>query len=154
MAEIQTVETLSQNLTAFILPWIGVLVSAIIAFMLKDFVSAFAKGMAFALDKNFNEGDKVILDGNEAIIVKVGIKQTVFGVFCDRGYIWRYVPNDRITFLNLAKIIDSELHKDTDVDKGKRIQNLIDKAQSDAIRQNTDLIKANHEEIQNIKKRK
>jgi len=77
MQEVQSINSLSGDLTTLILPWIAVLVSAIIAFMLKDFVTNFAKGMAFQMNRAFNEGDKVILDGSDAIIVKVGMKQTV-----------------------------------------------------------------------------
>ena len=47
MTEIQSIETLSTNLTDLMLPWIAVLMSAIIAFMLKDFVSSFSKGIKF-----------------------------------------------------------------------------------------------------------
>ena len=127
MQEVQSINSLSGDLTTLILPWIAVLVSAIIAFMLKDFVTNFAKGMAFQMNRAFNEGDKVILDGSDAIIVKVGIKQTVFGVFSDKGYTWRYVPNERIPFLKLEKVVDPELHKDSEEEKE---EDLIKKAKN------------------------
>lgn len=151
MQEIQTIEALSGDLTALILPWIAVLISAIIAFMLKDFVTNFAKGMAFQMNRAFNEGDKVILDGSDAIIVKVGMKQTVFGVFSDKGYTWRYVPNERIPFLKLEKVVDSELHKDSEEEKGRRLQRMIDSAQDEKIDSNHDHIAKNAEEIEKLK---
>ena len=60
--------------------------------------------------KGFREGDKVILDGERALIVKIGVTETVFGVTKNSGefdgdYVWRYVPNERISFLKLEKVI-------------------------------------------------
>jgi len=110
MTEIQSMETLSSDLTELILPWVAVLISAIIAFMLKDFVSSFSKGIKFKFNPQFREGDKVILDGERALIVKIGMTETVFGVTKSSGefdgdYVWRYVPNERISFLKLEKVI-------------------------------------------------
>ena len=140
MQEVQSINSLSGDLTTLILPWIAVLVSAIIAFMLKDFVTNFAKGMAFQMNRAFNEGDKVILDGSDAIIVKVGMKQTVFGVFSDKGYTWRYVPNERIPVLKLEKVIKKDLHIDTDEEKAEKMKSLIDKVQDQQIAKNKEEI--------------
>ena len=96
----------SAKITQFILPWVGILLSLIIAIWVKDFATALAKGLKFKMNKSFNEGDKVILDGNEAIIVKIGISETVFGVYSDRGYTWRYVPNEKIVNLKLERVIN------------------------------------------------
>ena len=68
------------------------------------------KGIAFKLNPQFKEGDKVILDGERALIVKIGMTETVFGITktggeWDGDYIWRYVPNDRIPFLKLEKVV-------------------------------------------------
>ena len=108
--DIQSMETLSSDLTELILPWVAVLMSAIIAFMLKDFVTSFSKGIKFKFNPQFREGDKVILDGERALIVKIGVTETVFGVTkrsgeFDGDYVWRYVPNERISFLKLEKVI-------------------------------------------------
>lgn len=151
MQEVQSINSLSGDLTTLILPWIAVLVSAIIAFMLKDFVTNFAKGLAFQMNSAFNEGDKVIIDGSEAIIVKVGIKQTVFGVFSDKGYTWRYVPNERIPFLKIEKVVDPDLHKDSEEEKGRRIQKMIDSIQDEKIDSNHHHIEKNAEEIEKLK---
>ncbi len=109
-----TLDSQTAQITEFILPWIGLLISAIIAIMFKDWASSLAKGLQFKWNPAFNEGDKVILDGNESVIVKIGAKETVFGVYSERGYTWRYVPNERIAFLKLEKVINSELHLDTE----------------------------------------
>ena len=96
----------SNNLTELIMPLIGVLVSGIIALSIKDYITKLAKGLAFAMNKSFSEGDKVILDKEVALIVKIGATQTVFGITKPNGdYTWRYVPNERIPSLRLEKVI-------------------------------------------------
>ena len=93
-------------------PWIAILASGIIALWLKDWITSFVQGAKFRMNRAFNESDQVILDGQPAHIVKIGPTQTVFGVYSDNGYTWRYVPNTRIQFLKLEKIVDPELHLD------------------------------------------
>ena len=102
----------SAKITQFILPWIGILLSLMIAIWVKDFATAMAKGLKFKMNKSFQEGQKCILDGKDAIIVKIGTTETVFGVYSDKGYTWRYVPNIKIPNLKLEKIINPELHLD------------------------------------------
>lgn len=92
------------------MPFIGALLVLVITLMFKDFASQIAKGMSFKMNKAFQEGDKVILDGEKALIVKIGITTTVFGIQkkggdLDGDYVWRYVPNERIPFLKIEKII-------------------------------------------------
>jgi hypothetical protein len=53
-----------------------------------------------------------------------------------RGYVWRYVPNERIPFLRLEKIINSELHMDSVSEKAKKLQNIIDSGQNEKISDN------------------
>ena len=96
------------KITQFILPWIGILLSLMIAIWVKDFATALAKGLKFKMNPAFKEGMKVILDGKDAIIVKIGATETVFGVYSDRGYTWRYVPNEKISGLKLEKVINPE----------------------------------------------
>jgi len=103
-------EELSMELTDILLPWMGVLISIIIAIWFKDVATKFAKGLAFQLNKHFNEGDKVILDGERALIIKIGLSETVFGIIkhggqWDGDYVWRYVPNERIPTLRLEKVV-------------------------------------------------
>ena len=108
-------ETISPQLAAlemteFLLPYIGMVMIVIFGFMLKDFATKMSKGIAFSMNKQFQEGDHVLIDGERARIVKIGLTQTVFGVTKSNGefdgdYVWRYVPNERIDFLKLEKII-------------------------------------------------
>ena len=143
--------SLSGELTELLLPWVAVLISIVVAILFKDFATSLSKGIAFQMDKAFNEGDKVLLDGCEATILKIGMRQTVFGIYSTRGYVWRYVPNERILTLKLEKVIDSELHKDTEEEKGIRIQRLIDAAQDAHIQKNKEFIDKNRKDIEELK---
>jgi len=105
-----TAEMAALELTEFLLPYIGMVLIVIFGFMLKDFATKMSKGIAFSMNKQFQEGDHVLIDGERALIVKIGFTQTVFGVTksggdFDTDYVWRYVPNERIEFLKLEKII-------------------------------------------------
>ena len=132
--------SLSMDLTDMLLPWMAVLISLVVAIWFKDFATALAKGLKFKFDPAFNEGDEVILDGELAMIVKIGARQTVFGVYSDRGYTWRYVPNERIPYLKLEKVIKKDLHVDTDEEKAQKMKTLIDKAQDKQIAKNKEAI--------------
>ena len=129
-------DQLGIELAQLIGPWIALLGSLMIAYWAKDFATNFAVGLKFKLNPAFNEGDTVILDGNEAIIVKIGINQTVFGVYSDRGYTWRYIQNTRMSYVKLEKVVSKEMHMDTDMEKATKLQALLDQAQSNQIEEN------------------
>ena len=108
--DIPTPNAAAMEITEFLLPYIGMVMIVIIGFMIKDFATKLSKGIAFSMNKQFQEGDKVLIDGERALIVKIGITQTVFGIQKSHGefggdYVWRYVPNERIEFLKIEKII-------------------------------------------------
>ena len=108
--EIPTPNAAALEITEFLLPYIGMVMIVIIGFMIKDFATKLSKGIAFSMNKQFKEGDKVVLDGERALIVKIGLTQTVFGIEKDSGqfrgdYVWRYVPNERIEMLKLEKVV-------------------------------------------------
>ena len=128
------------KITELLMPWIAILLSLIIALWLKDFAQNFMIGLKFRMNSAFNEGDKVILDGNDALIVKIGSRETVFGVYSDKGYTWRYVPNIKIPNLKLEKIINKELHLDTEEEKAEKLQKMIDHLQDKRIKENQDAI--------------
>ena len=107
---ILSAELAALEITELLLPYIGMVMIVIFGFMLKDFATKMSKGIAFRFNRQFQEGDHVLLDGERALIVKIGLTQTVFGVTKSNGefdgdYVWRYVPNERIDFLVLEKII-------------------------------------------------
>tara|TARA_B100001013_G_C24582549_1_gene431232 strand:+ start:278 stop:703 length:426 start_codon:yes stop_codon:yes gene_type:complete len=100
----------AEMITELIMPFIGMMCIVVIAFIIKDLATKWSKGIAFSFNKQFQEGDHVLIDGERALIVKIGFTQTVFGVTksggdLDGDYVWRYVPNERIDFLKLEKII-------------------------------------------------
>lgn len=138
------------EVTNLLMPFISALLVLVITLWFKDFATKIAKGMMFKMNKAFNEGDTVILDGNDALIVRIGLSETVFGVYSDRGYTWRYVPNERIPFLKLEKVINKDLHLDTEAEKAEKLQSLIDRVQDNKIDQNSQAI----EEIKNGNGRK
>ena len=112
------------GITEFILPYIGMVLIVVFGFMLKDFATKMSKGIAFSMNKQFQEGDHVLIDGERALIVKIGFTQTVFGVTKSNGefdgdYVWRYVPNERIDYLKLEKIIFDH----TPLNNSNRIEN-------------------------------
>ena len=110
METIISISEISNNITQLMIPLFAVLFSVIVSLWIKDFATRIAKGLSFKLNSNFQEGDKVIIDNEPALIVKIGMLQTVFGITkkggdFDGDYCWRYVPNERIPFLKLEKII-------------------------------------------------
>ena len=137
-------DQLGMELTDILAPWIAILISISAAFWIKDFAVNLMSGLKFKFNPAFNEGDHIILDDDDAIIVKIGLRESVFGVYRDKGYVWRFIPNDRLKFHKLEKIINQDLHLDSAAEKGRRIQAMIDKAQTEAIEENKS-------EIENIK---
>ena len=119
-------------------PWAAVIGSIIVGMWIKDWATGFAKGARFRMSKSFNEGDKVILEGKPALIIKIGFTETVFGVYNDDGYTWRYVQNERIPYLKLEKIVDKDILLDTDQEKAQKI---IDQLQNIEIQKNAEEIK-------------
>tara|TARA_B100000519_G_C14154642_1_gene396272 strand:- start:591 stop:1010 length:420 start_codon:yes stop_codon:yes gene_type:complete len=112
--EIPTANAAAMEITEFLLPYIGMVMIVIIGFMIKDFATKLSKGIAFSMNKQFQEGDKVLIDGERALIVKIGITQSVFGISKSNGefdgdYVWRYVPNEKIENLKIEKIIFDHL---------------------------------------------
>ena len=148
-AEIMNAGEVGLEVTNLIMPFISALLVLVITLWFKDFATKIAKGMMFKMNKAFNEGDTVRLDGNEALIVKIGLSETVFGVYSDRGYTWRYVPNERIPMLKLEKVINKDLHLDTEAEKAAKLQSMIDSVQDSKISANSEAI----EEIKNGSKK-
>ena len=149
-AEIMNASGVGLEITNLLMPFISALMLLVITLWFKDFATKIAKGMAFKMNKSFNEGDTVILDGSDALIVKIGLSETVFGVYSSKGYTWRFVPNERIPMLKLEKVINKDLHLDTDEEKAAKLQAMIDSAQDTQIGANKEAI----EEIKNGNGRK
>ena len=132
--DIPTPNAAALEITELLLPYIGMVMIVIIGFMIKDFATKLSKGIAFSMNKQFKEGDHVLLDDERALIVKIGLTQTVFGIQKTHGefggdYIWRYVPNERIDFLKLEKIVfdHTPINNKSKIEINKKdIQELLD----------------------------
>ena len=129
----------------FYIEFIGFVLTLLVGLAIKDYAVTFVKGAFFRFFSPFDEGDKVILEGKPALIIKIGFTETVFGVYNDDGYTWRYVQNERIPYLKLEKIVDRDLHQDTEQEKAQKI---VDALQNAEIEKN----KADIENIKNGKK--
>lgn len=94
-----------------IVAWISALLTIAIGLAVKDLVTTFVSGFLFYLNRDFNQGDIVYLDGEECVIIKIGFRQTIFGIKNGRGETWRYVYNHRIPILKLEKVIRPKKEK-------------------------------------------
>ena len=145
-------DTLGMSITDLLAPWIAILISLSAVFWFKDFAVNLMSGLKLKFNPAFNEGDHISLDDSDAIIVKIGLRESVFGVYSEKGYVWRYISNDRIKLHKIEKIINKNLHLDSEAEKGRRLQAMIDKAQNEDIKHNRNDIEKNKAEIENIKR--
>lgn len=99
---------LEQFITPETLSLIEFIGSMILGFWIKDLAINLVTGFMFWRNRSFNLGDEVYIDNAKAIIVKIGIRQTVFQIEDDRGITWRYVWNDRIKYAKLEKVVRKE----------------------------------------------
>ena len=94
------------EIAQFFTPYLGMLIGLIISLMIKDYATSFIKGVAFRLNPLFTVGDSVIVDGEPAIIVKVGLRDTIFSIEKSGGQTtWLSIPNERIAYLKIEKVI-------------------------------------------------
>ena len=99
-------DELNNILTQLASPHVTVFIGLVISLIVKDVAGSLAKGLAFKLNPMFNEGDTVLIDDELAIIVKIGINNTIFGITkSDGSYAWRFVPNQRIAYLKIEKVV-------------------------------------------------
>jgi len=108
----------SLNITGVLMPWLAALLSIIMALMIKDWATSFVKGLKFKMNRDFNPGDVVLLDSEEAVIITIGLTKTVFEKVNNRGIVWRYVPNERLAFLKLEKVVRTDV-RTNDTEKKK-----------------------------------
>ena len=139
--------TIGIDFAELITPGLTVLIALVFTMWFKDLATKMAKGLAFKMNRAFNEGDSVIIDGADAVIVRIGMTETVFGIYGDKGYTWRYVPNERIPFLKLEKIVNNDVHLDTPMEKALQIQKQLDALQDQKISEN-------QQKIEEISKKK
>lgn len=88
-------------------PWFALFMSVLVLLMLKDYAMNITKGWKFYRNPAFMPGDTVYLDNEKAIIVSIGITETIFAIEKEASTTtWRYISNSRIEYAKLEKIIE------------------------------------------------
>ena len=105
MKELADINTMSIELVELITPMLVIMLALILTLMVRDFASNFINGLKFRMHSTFQEGDQCILDGENAVILKIGFYETVVQIDNGRGIVWRFLPNERIKFYKLEKVI-------------------------------------------------
>tara|TARA_R110000824_G_scaffold219871_1_gene406884 strand:- start:8 stop:382 length:375 start_codon:yes stop_codon:yes gene_type:complete len=121
MQKLPTIE-----ISDFYIEFIGYALSILVMLWIKDAIGSFLQGLKFRNNKHFQEGDKVLLEGQQAMIITIGWKQSVFGVYGEKGYTWRFIPNNKIESLKLEKIVDPDLHPDTAKERAEKLKRILE----------------------------
>lgn len=93
-------QALSIEIGTLILGWFAFIIGMVI----KDLLTAATFGFLFYLNPQFTEGDTVYIDGDEAIIQKIGLAVSIFKVI-ETGR-WRYIRNEKIRYHKLEKLVE------------------------------------------------
>ena len=120
------ITNLSLEFSELILPYLGVMISIVFFLWFKDYATGIAKGLKFKIDPHFQEGDEVWLENEPAVILKIGMTQTIFGIINGRGYIWRFGDNESIFEMKLEKMITDKVHYDTQEEQSKKLRKLLE----------------------------
>lgn len=99
------------KLTEVLVPWLGLLFTILLIFLVKDIMLSIVKGIKFKLRPGFESGDECYIDGEHSTIVRIGLLETVFEIDNGRGKVWRYVPNTLIDNVVLERIITPKKDK-------------------------------------------
>lgn len=121
----EQITDLSLEFSELILPYLAVMISIVFFLWFKDFATGLAKGLKFKIDPHFQEGDQVWLEDEPAVILKIGMTQTIFGIINGRGYIWRFIDNENIFEMKMEKMITDKVHYDTDEEQSKKLRRLL-----------------------------
>ena len=100
------IDKISLDVAVWLTPIIALSLSLIIGLAIKNAITNFMCGVRFIMGEAFNTGDVVVIDGSqEALIIRVGIYETVFQTEKDGKTLWRHVPNSRLDFMNISRVI-------------------------------------------------
>ena len=104
---------MEEQITLWLQPVIGLVVTAVIALWFKEAVGDVVASVRWKMKPGFEPGDIVYLDGEQATIVSIGLRETIFEIDNGRGKVWRYIYNKQIPRHKLEKIItfNSKKHK-------------------------------------------
>jgi len=81
-------------------------IAIIIGLIAKDVLSAVTFGLLFYIDKDFNEGDTVYINGKLATIIKISFNKSIFKIHESNR--WKYIHNSRVRYLDLEKVVEPE----------------------------------------------
>lgn len=99
-------QTFSLGVTQSFVPLIAGLLALTITLMIKDLATSLVKGIYFKYDNTFNEGDRVIIDDENAVITHIGFLTTRFAIpKTDGKMVWRYVANQQLFELKIEKVV-------------------------------------------------
>lgn len=101
----------AETIVQFLTPYLVLLLAGILGLWMKDLIGDLVAGIRWKMKPGFEPGDQVFLDGEKAIIVSIGITQTIFQIDNGRGTVWRYVPNTRVHYLRLERIVKLPVEK-------------------------------------------
>ena len=121
----ETLSNISVEFSELILPYIGIMISIVFFLWFKDFAIGISKGLKFKIDPHFQEGDEVWLENEPAVILKIGMTQTIFGIVNGRGYIWRFIDNETIFEMKLEKIVSDKIHYDTETEQSRKLREIL-----------------------------
>ena len=121
----ENLSNLSIEFSQLILPYIGIMISIVFFLWFKDFAIGISKGLKFKIDPHFQEGDEVWLEDESAVILKIGMTQTIFGIVNGRGYIWRFIDNERIFEMKLEKMVSDKIHFDTETEQSRKLREIL-----------------------------
>ena len=150
----EQLNNISIEFTELILPWVAVMISIVFFLWFKDYATGIAKGLKFKLDPHFQEGDEVWLENEPAVILKIGMTQTIFGIINGRGYIWRFVDNESIFEMKLEKMVSDKVHYDTKEEQSKKLSKLLEltEEQDEMIQSNAEKDVQQDEVLKSIEK--
>ena len=121
----ESLSNISLEFSELILPYIGIMISIVFFLWFKDFAIGISKGLKFKIDPHFQEGDEVWLENEPAVILKIGMTQTIFGIVNGRGYIWRFIDNERIFEMKLEKMVSDKIHFDTETEQSRKLREIL-----------------------------
>ncbi len=99
-------QSMSEDFTSWISPLLAVSLALVFGMALRDWAMNLVLGMKFKIDQAWYEGAHCFIDNEPAIIVKIGMGETIFQIRNGRGVVWRHVSNERIKYLKIERVIE------------------------------------------------
>tara|TARA_R110000851_G_scaffold227519_3_gene380324 strand:+ start:453 stop:773 length:321 start_codon:yes stop_codon:yes gene_type:complete len=86
--------------------WLWIALILIGSNILKDMFVELSLGLAFYYDKVFNEGDVIYIGEESALIIKIGMRYSVFEITKPCGNVtWKYIRNSIVKGMALERVV-------------------------------------------------